>query len=265
MASTVSRAPDDDGCVRELPVDVREAWVQRVRLQGNEVHLWWGRTDAVESLDALEGWLSEDELRRSERFRRERDARAFVFRRAFLRAILATQLGCRPGELVFAPGPFGKPLLAHPAGALAFSASSSGARVLVAVTEGQELGVDVERLAGLPTDPEELSRLAARVLGPRERAEFAALAPGPRRRGFLRAWTRKEALLKALGIGLAREPSTVEVGLASFAGERVLAQEAPWAGGQARLYPLEAPPGSAASLVVLARMPGPARLHLHGT
>lgn len=265
MASTVSRATDDDGCVRELSVDVRESWAERVRLGAGEVHLWWGRTDAVETLDALGGWLSEDEVRRSERFRRERDARAFVFRRAFLRAILAAQLGCRPRELVFAQGASGKPLLAAPASALRFSSSSSGTCVLVALTAAVELGVDVERLATLPRDPEELSRLAARVLTARERAEFAALDEPARRHAFLRAWTRKEALLKALGVGLAREPDTVEVGLAPLRGERVLEPEVTGDSGPARLLELATSSGFAASLVVLARTSESVRTWVHGS
>ncbi len=107
LSSILIRAPDDDGCVRALSVDLRAPVKGGVRLAGDEVHLEWGTRDAVESLDALRAWLSDDERRRSERFRREQDAQRFVFRRAFLRAALAARLGCLPGELAFVPGEFG--------------------------------------------------------------------------------------------------------------------------------------------------------------
>jgi 4'-phosphopantetheinyl transferase len=204
------------------------------------VHLWWRRWDALESLDALRAWLSEDERRRSERFRRERDACAFASRRVFLRRILALRAGCRPEELVFTIGEFGKPSLAHPDTDLCFSASSSGGWALVAVAAGRELGADVERLDARLGAAEELSRLARRVLTSSEQAELERLAPRARPRAFLRAWTRKEALLKALGTGLAREPDTVEVG-----------PFLPHSG--ARLFDLLAPHGLVASLVVQAR------------
>jgi len=248
VGSTASRVPDDDGPVQERSTSASGPRTSRVRLGRDEVHLEWGRTDARGSLDSLSSWLSDDERRRSERFRSERDARAFVVRRAFLRATLARFSGRAPGELAFVLGPFGKPSLVD-AGGLAFSASSAGERVLVAVTNGRELGVDVERLAALPRDAEELSRLAARVLTAGERAELARCAPAERAAAFLRAWTRKEALLKALGTGLSREPDTVEVGLGAHAPERALASPL-FASGRAWLGDLDAPPGFAASLVV---------------
>lgn len=229
------------------------------------MHLWWGNGEAVETLDSPAGWLSETELRRSERFRRERDARAFRFRRAFLRARLAAALDCAPAELVFVEGAHGKPALAWPASRLCFSATSSGPRVLVALSLGRELGVDLERLSALPSDAEELSGLARRILCAGELAELAGLAPSERRGALLRAWARKEAWLKALGVGLAREPDTVEARLAPGVGARVLADAAFVALGGARLVDLAAPTGHAASLVVAGDVRRPCTLRVHGS
>ena len=235
-----------------VPVDACEQAASRLRLVGDEVHLWWGRRDAVESLDTLRGWLSEDERRRSERFRRERDAHAFAFRRAFLRATLAGHVGCRPREIGFALGEFGKPALAHPDADLRFSASSTGAWALVAVAAGRELGADVEALDARLGEAEELSRLARSVLADSEQAELARCAQPARARAFLGAWTRKEALLKALGTGLSREPRTIDVGLAPLVAPRVL-EPALFPPHGARLFDLAAPRGLVASLVVQAR------------
>ena len=182
-------------------------------LQPDEVHLWWGRVGQVETLDAAWGWLSDEERRRGERFRHARDAHAFLFRRAFLRAVLARHVGCGPEELVFVGGPFGKPALAPPHAELGFNATSRDGLALVGVTRGGELGVDLEACpSALVADPEEIARLVRRVATARERARLLALPLEQRARGFLRLWTRKEAYLKALGTGLSREPGTVEVG-----------------------------------------------------
>jgi 4'-phosphopantetheinyl transferase len=229
-------------------VDVRDPSTVRVRLESDEVHLWWGRMDAGEDLEAVLGWLSDEERRRAERFRRARDARGFLFRRAFLRVVLARYAAVGPGELSFVRGGFGKPFLAGPHARLRFSASSSGALALVGVSLGRELGVDVEQAGGRLLDTEEVSRLAQRVLTHGERECLARLAAGERAHAFLRAWTRKEALLKALGTGLSREPDTVEVGLEPHAGERELDARL-FAG---RLLDLHAPPGFVASAAVTA-------------
>lgn len=228
-----------------------------LRLEADEVHLWWGSVEAVESLDAARAWLSDDERRRGERFRRERDARAFCFRRAFRRWILARYVGVAPRELVFDAGANGKPFLVGAEGPC-FSASRSGEHVLVGVTRARPLGVDVERRDPRLAEEEELSRLARGVLSVREQAEFECLELGERGPAFLRAWTRKEAWLKAGGIGLAREPATLHVGLEPRSGERDLA-ESPFANRGARSLDLEAPPACAASLVVAADAGEPLR------
>jgi len=198
-------------------VDIRDAKPSRVRLDGGEVHLWWGRIE-VQDWDAILGSLSDEERRRGERFRRGEDARAFHFRRAFRRSVLARHAGVAARELAFVEGEFGKPSLAPPHERVRFNASSSAGWVLVAVTSGREIGVDVEQADERFLAPEELSRLARRVLTPAEQADLARLPAGERSRALLRAWTRKEALLKALGTGLSREPDTLEVGIEPHAG-----------------------------------------------
>lgn len=229
-------------------MNVRDPKTSRVRLERDEVHLWWGRMDAVESLDGVRGWLSDEERGRAERFRCEADARAFVFRRTLLRSVLTRYAGIAPAELRFERSEFGKPSLAGTHACVSFNSSSSGGRVLVGVAAGREIGVDVERADQRFLAPEELARLAPRVLTAEEQTALARMTPEQRPGAFLRLWTRKEALLKALGTGLSREPNTVAVGLEPFAGERAL---------DASVFPgraldLQAPHGFSASAVVAA-------------
>jgi len=218
------------------------------------VHLWWRRVEEGDAA-AGRGWLSDEERRRCERFRREQDARAFTARRAFARSVLASYLGRQPGELEFVTNAHGKPALARPEGGLTFNWSRSGDWMLLGVTWGREVGVDVERLHARVRDEEELSSLAARVLTPLERDSLAALAGRERMTAFVRAWARKEAVLKALGTGLARDPATVEVGLESLGPLTALELDAAVYPGErgARLLDIVAPEGFAACVVAEGR------------
>jgi len=233
----------------------RATTIGPVRLERDEVHLWsWG-WDTVESLDAIRGWLSDEDWRRGERFRRERDARSFLFRRAFLRRILARHVGLEPRDLVFVQSPFGKPFLARRDVNVRFSATSAEDRALLAVTAGREPGLDLEHERRL--GPQEgLSALAERILTPGELARWRGLEGPARRASLLRAWTRKEAVLKALGTGLSREPGTVAVGLEPVLGDGLGQVEPAWGGwGQAR--DLDGQPSGFHATLVTARDSGP--------
>jgi 4'-phosphopantetheinyl transferase len=223
------------------------------QLRGDEVHLWWERLDTATFTDTLRAWLSDDERRRSERFRGPHDARAFVLRRAFLRSVLARYAGCAPDELVYVQGAHGKPALAPPHARLSFSLSRSAEWVLVGVSIAHALGVDVERADPRLADEEELSLLARRVLTDSEQRQLARFPARERVPAFLRGWTRKEALLKALGTGLAREPRTVHVGLERRGPleQRLLGGDVFLAG--ARMIDLAAPSGWTACLVAEGR------------
>ncbi|MFJ1804855.1 4'-phosphopantetheinyl transferase superfamily protein [Streptomyces sp. NPDC088157] len=88
-----------------------------------------------------------------------------------------------------------------------FSVTHSGALVGVAVCRGGDVGLDVEESHG-DMDVDSAARVAL------SDAELAALYARPadeRRPAFLRTWTRKEAVLKALGVGLGVPPRGLEL------------------------------------------------------
>ena len=84
---------------------------------------------------------------------------------------------------------------------ISFSLSHSGSFAVIALADGAlRIGVDVEEVK----PRRRLAALAARVLNDDEHAAWIVLAEGDEQlRSFLRAWTTKEAYLKALGIGIA--------------------------------------------------------------
>jgi 4'-phosphopantetheinyl transferase len=188
--------------------DAASAWSsppEPLRLPADEVHVWRIRAGEVAArLPQLERLLSPDERARIAQFRRAEDRASRVIAHGMLRALLAGYLGRAPEALRFGQGPHGKPILAaRPSErTIDFNASHSGDIVLLAFSGQGAVGVDVE----VVRSDIDLDSLSARVLAPEELALLERADAALRPRLFLRAWTRKEAILKALGTGFSVEP-----------------------------------------------------------
>ena len=105
---------------------------------------------------------------------------------------------------------------------LFFSLSRTGDTAAVAVSRDRPVGLDIEALG--PVDPTTLRR----SLAPGERSALEALPEAERTHAFFRAWTRREAYLKARGTGLRSDPRGCEVTLGPV--PRLLACESGEAG-----------------------------------
>jgi 4'-phosphopantetheinyl transferase len=203
------------------PAPVRTlARTGRSRARSGVVEIW--RVDLADTaLDGLVDLLVARERARARRLVRERDRVLWARSRGALRELLGRCAGRDPRELVFELGPHGKPFLASagkgPDG-LRFNLSHSGELLLIAVTAGAEVGVDVERA----------------------RARYTA--------ELLRAWTRHEALVKCLGTGLAHAPVGMEDPEALGSPAGALADDGtPWT------TQLDVGPGAFAAVAVNAR------------
>ena len=175
-------------------------------LAGDEVHVWRASLECPPArLAELADLVSEDEQIRANRFRFERDRNRFIAGRGTLRVLLGRYLGIDPGALQFRYSAAGKPALAWELD-LAFNVTHSNALALYAVSRS-EVGVDVEQVREI-NDAEEI---ANRFFTSGERAELDAVPRARRMEGFLRAWTRKEACLKACGLGIAAAMNRCEV------------------------------------------------------
>jgi len=159
-----------------------------------------------DDLERLLQWsvLSEAERDRASRFVRPRDGRRFAVCRGSLRLILGQLTNASPQAVAFRFGPGGKPELAGPwppgdAPLLRFNVTHSDDLALIAVSLDRELGVDLERLRTIS----EAARIVESYFTAAEQAQFAALEEPVSASAFLRGWTRKEAILKAKGVGLA--------------------------------------------------------------
>jgi 4'-phosphopantetheinyl transferase len=195
------------------------------------------------------GWLDAAERDRAARFRFEPDRRAYVLAHALWRAVLACSLACDVREVPLSFLPSGQPSLAGTP--LATSLSHSGAVALVAVGAVGMLGVDLERWPPRIS----LDGLLPVICTPDESDTLRALPAAQRERALLQLWTRKEALLKAFGTGLAQAPAT----FGAAVGEPVPPPSDP-AGSPCRVFDL-ALPGD--RLGALAASPDLRRYRLH--
>lgn len=176
-------------------------------LHDQDVHVWRVRLDHYEEM-----WrhflplLSRDELARATFYLAPHHRARAVLSRALLRQILARYLATQPDRLRFSYGPDGKPGLGD-ASLIFFNVAHSHNIILYAIAAEREIGVDVEFLRVVP----EALQIAERYFSPREYAALRSLPVAQRQWGFFTCWTRREAFLKAVGTGLARELDRIEV------------------------------------------------------
>jgi 4'-phosphopantetheinyl transferase len=149
--------------------------------------------------------LSAEETAKADRIIVEPKRRQSYRARAELRRILALYLGLDPRELCFVYGEHGKPALATGPGSepapLCFNLSHSGDVALVGVILERpqlRLGVDVEEAR----PGREFASIAESFFAADEVAVFRRIPAREQPAAFYRAWTRKEAYLKAIGTGL---------------------------------------------------------------
>lgn len=146
-----------------------------------EVHVWRADLDARERRGAdILAWPDADALPGPERERAARIVsaarrRRWAASRWALREVLASYLGGDPAKVELDAGHRGKPALADPEASLRFNLSHSDELALIALARSREVGIDVERI-------------------------------GERPPSFYEEWTRREALGKCFGGGLAEPP-----------------------------------------------------------
>jgi len=154
------------------------------------LHFW--RLTSEAAAEALARHLSGDEAARAARFVFEKDRTAYRIGRGRLREILGAATGQAPEALRFAYGGHGKPSLP---GGPEFNLSHSDGLACLAIAD-RGLGADIEAHREIEDG------VAERFFSPTEYAALSALPPGEWTPGFFRCWTRKEAVVKAMGDGL---------------------------------------------------------------
>ncbi len=152
--------------------------------------------------------LSSDEQARARRFRSDALNARFVAGRVMLRTRLAEELELNPRDVTIGRTAAGKPILISPDKPdLDFSLSYAGSLILLAIGRDTRVGVDIEPMRPVP----EAEIIVARHFAVPEKEHWEQLPASHRPRAFLEAWTRKEAVLKATGVGLSHGLAKVQV------------------------------------------------------
>lgn len=226
-----------------------------LRLTPGVVHVWCLPLDVTDAqIRALRHSLSHDERDRAARYHLDRHRRGFIACRGQVRRILAGYLNDSAEQLRFRYGPLGKPALevAGTDSAIQFNVSNSQAIALCAVTLNRELGVDVEHVQS----PYDVDGLAQQFFAPTEVAQLYSLSEDQRFNAFFNCWTRKEAVLKAVGTGLTFPLDKVIVTLAPDEPARLVAfDDDPAAAESWWLTHLDPIPGYVGALAVQGSRP----------
>jgi 4'-phosphopantetheinyl transferase len=180
----------------------KSAWTKlgpEYELPKDEVHVWRASLNSgASSFDKLGQFLSPAEQIHADRFRFEIDRRRSIVGRGYLRLLLGRILGAPPETIELVCDEFGKPCLSESSTALQFNLSHSGNAILIAIARNREVGIDVEKIR---TDLA-LDEIAARFFSANECKTLFSLAGPARHLAFFTCWTRKEAYVKARGVGL---------------------------------------------------------------
>lgn len=175
-----------------------------LEIPAEENHLWFCfytdiRNQAL--LDAYRELLSADEWERLTCFKYEKDRHCFLVTRALVRTVLSRYTGVAPEDLSFVFNRHGKPAVDYNDGIrrrLSFNLSHTEGLIVLGVSLGNELGVDIEysrrQFASLEIATSYFTAVEAEAL--------ASLPPERRDERFFQYWTLKESFLKAHGSGL---------------------------------------------------------------
>jgi 4'-phosphopantetheinyl transferase len=180
-------------------------------LQQNEIHLWAVDLDNFEfpCNKAAQQILPESEREKSFRFRFDIIRMRYTKCHFLLRVLLGQYLGVDFYDQEFYRNQHGKPSLSSTKdhNPILFNLSNSENICVYVFTHEGEVGVDVEKIHDLS----EMGKIVERFFSPLENKQFCSLPENNRKKTFFKYWTRKEALIKAMGVGLSFPLDKVDI------------------------------------------------------
>ncbi len=178
------------------------------KLNTGQIDVWICR--AAQWFEKKEVFFSElppEEQERALRFKFSEHKDRFVIFHGFMRRVLGSYLAVDASRVVFKTAEKGKPYLISPDNKtcpLNFNLSHTEDIALLAVSSGQEVGIDIEN----KQRTSDWQGIARRFCTPEEQdALFLIEDMAEQREAFYDLWTRKEAYMKVLGSGLALSPT----------------------------------------------------------
>lgn len=166
-----------------------------MKLEPNQIHIWSiNLSITTDQANEKIKRLSADERERAHRFHFEIHQLRFIAAHSALRQVLSQYLSIPAEQIVFTYGEQHKPFIAN--SNIQFNLAHSHDLALLAITPNHSVGIDVEKMA------EDKENVAKRFFHPTEVTALQEKSENERLTAFYRIWTRKEAMVKAVGKGL---------------------------------------------------------------
>ena len=210
-----------------------------MNIETDTIHVWHGTLDITnEQSEAMMAILSEKEQEKANRFHFPHHRLHYIAAHYHFRKLIAMYANCEPSMIQFGSNQFRKPILLAPSDTgLQFNMSHSDNVVIFGFGLHHELGIDIE-ISRTKRDLE----LIAESFAPSEIAKLAMLQGSEKSDAFYRIWTRKEAVMKATGRGLALSLSSFTVST-DHTPDLISVYNQKW-----KICSIEVPPGVCAAL-----------------
>ena len=170
-----------------------------------KVEVYYGLTENfISDITNLNEKLSNNEIERARKFLSDSDRNTYIACHGNLRIILSSKLGRSPSQIEILSDENNKPFLKQ--NPLHFNISHDRNAFAIAVSEYTPVGIDIEKIK----HDLEYSSLLNSVFTSQE---ISSVRDNPvvAREIFFLLWTRKEALLKAMGTGIIDDLNKIDV------------------------------------------------------
>jgi len=176
-------------------------------LNPGEIHIWSTAIDERYGKLLAHSFLSVNEKRNAAIYAYDIDTYLFSVRHNLLRIILGDYLNCDPGKIKFNSNHYQKPHIAHPNTTIQFNISSSSNRFVAAFCQQHTIGVDIELIRQIEDIPQLVNDYFTK-----EECDWINSQPDDLMKpAFFQIWSKKEALVKAIGKGLNIELKKINV------------------------------------------------------
>jgi 4'-phosphopantetheinyl transferase len=203
-------------------------------------------------LDCFLEMLGEKEKVQTEKFRCDQHSKRYVLAHAATRLILSSYNGICPQNLLFEYNSHGKPFVKNHEGPF-FNLSHSNEIALCGIVNSGQIGIDIEKCRNISWQA-----LSNRFLSEAELKSFENLTTRQKEERFFSYWTKKEAYIKAKGVGHSLPLDTFSVECNStFTPSLTASRFTPEDVGRFRLWDLPVPAGYKAALAYCGEQKDP--------
>ncbi|WP_318064291.1 4'-phosphopantetheinyl transferase family protein [Clostridium boliviensis] len=155
-----------------------------------------------------ENYLSEEEKERLKLITIPQSRNRVMLRRSLTRMIISSYLNYFPGKIQFYRNSYGKPSVLEPVTDLKFNLSHCGKYLILIADRNREVGIDIETAHSFQKRKYEIMES---LYSPEESACYQSLPARKQYQMFCRTWVMKEAVIKALSLGLTADLTKISL------------------------------------------------------